>query len=41
MTLPTEVKTEGVKAKFENGILEVIIQKKEVKRKEEKNIKVE
>jgi HSP20 family protein len=42
MTLPTEVKTEGIKAKFENGILEVIMQKKEVtKKKEEKEIRVE
>lgn len=41
-TLPTEVKTEGVKAKFENGVLEVIMQKKEVaKKKEEKEVKVE
>jgi len=42
MTLPTEVKTEGVKTKFENGVLEIIMQKKEVaKKKEEKEIKVE
>jgi HSP20 family protein len=42
MTLPAEVKTEGVKAKFENGILEIIMQKKEAsKKKEEKEVKVE
>jgi len=41
MTLPVEVKTEGVKAKFENGVLEVVMTKKEVKKKEEKEIKVE
>jgi HSP20 family protein len=39
--LPTEVKTEGVKAKFENGILEVIMLKKEVKKKEEKEVRVD
>jgi HSP20 family protein len=39
--LPTEVKTEGVKAKFENGILEVIMPKKEVKKKEEKEVRVD
>jgi len=41
MTLPAEVKPEGMKAKFENGILEVIMPKKEVKKKEEKEVKVE
>lgn len=41
MTLPEEVKTEGVKAKFENGILEVVMPKREVKKKEEKEVKVE
>lgn len=41
MTLPTEVKTEGVKAKFENGVLEIVMQKKEAKKKEEKEIKIE
>jgi HSP20 family protein len=41
MTLPEEVKTEGVKAKFENGILEVVMPKREVKKKDEKEIKVE
>jgi len=41
-TLPTEVKTEGIKAKFENGVLEIIMQKKEIaKKKEEKEIKLE
>ena len=39
--LPTEAKTEGVKAKFENGILEVFMPKKEVKKKEEKEVKVD
>jgi HSP20 family protein len=39
--LPMEVKTEGVKAKFENGILDVVMPKKEVKKKEEKEVKVE
>lgn len=41
MTLPEEVKTEGVKAKFENGILEVVMPKREVKKKDEKEIEVE
>jgi len=42
MSLPAEVKTEGIKTKFENGILEIIMQKKEVaKKKEEKEIKIE
>lgn len=41
MALPAEVKTEGVKAKFENGILEAVMLKKEVKKKEEKEVKVE
>ena len=41
MPLPVEVKTEGVKAKFENGILEVVMPKKEIKKKEEKEVKVE
>ena len=41
MTLPLEIKTEGVKAKFENGILEVIMPKREVKKKEEKEVQVE
>ena len=41
MTLPTEVKTEGMKAKFENGVLEVIMPKREAKKKEEKEVKVE
>ena len=41
MTLPEEVNTEGAKAKFENGVLEVTMPKKEVKKKEEKEIKVE
>lgn len=41
MTLPEEVKTEGVKAKFENGILEVVMPKRETKKKEEKEVKVE
>lgn len=41
MALPTEVKTEGMKAKFENGVLEVLMLKKEVKKKEEKEVKVE
>jgi len=39
--LPTEVKTEGVKAKFENGILDVIMPKKEIKKKEEKEVRVD
>ncbi len=40
MNLPEEVKTEGVKTKFENGVLEVVMPKKEIKKKEEKNIKI-
>jgi len=42
MSLPREVKTEGIKTKFENGILEIIMQKKDIgKKKEEKEVKVE
>jgi HSP20 family protein len=37
--LPEEVKTEGVKAKFENGVLEVIMPKKEAKK--EKDVRIE
>jgi len=40
ITLPEEVKTQGVKAKFEDGFLEVVMPKKEVRKKEEKNIKI-
>jgi HSP20 family protein len=40
ITLPEEVKTEGVKTKFENGVLEVVMPKKEIKKKEEKNINI-
>lgn len=40
MSLPVEVKTEGVKAKFENGVLEVLMSKKEVKKKEEREVRV-
>jgi len=39
ITLPEEVKTEGVKAKFENGVLDVIMKKKEVKK--EKEVKID
>jgi len=39
VNLPEEVKTEGVKAKFENDILEVVMQKKEIKK--EKEVKVD
>jgi len=28
MTLPAEVKAEGIKAKFENGVLEIVLKKK-------------
>jgi HSP20 family protein len=38
--LPEEIKTQGMKAKFENGILEVVMPKKEIKKKEEKNINI-
>jgi HSP20 family protein len=41
MSLPMEVKTEGVKAKFENGILEIVVPKKEFKKREGKEVKVE
>jgi len=41
-TLPEEVNTENVKAKFENGLLEIILPKKAEKKKEkEKVVKVE
>ncbi len=32
-SLPSEVKTEGAKAKFENGLLKIILSKKEIKKK--------
>jgi HSP20 family protein len=41
MRLPVEVKTEGVKAKFENVVLEVVMPKREAKKKGEKEVKVE
>lgn len=42
VSLPAEVKTENIKTRFENGVLEVLMQKKEtVKKKEEKEVKVE
>jgi len=42
MSLPAEIRTEGIKTKFENGVLEIIMQKREVtKKKEEKEIKIE
>lgn len=41
MTLPEEVKTDGVKAKFENGVLEIILKKRVPKKKEEKEVKIE
>jgi HSP20 family protein len=37
-TLPEEVKTEGIKAKFENGVLEVIMKKKDAKKEKEVEI---
>ncbi len=40
ISLPKEVKTEGAKAKFENGVLEIILKKKQPKKKE-KEIKIE
>lgn len=42
MSLPVEIKTEGVKTKFENGVLEIILKKKELaKKKEEREVKVD
>ena len=41
ITLPEEVNTEGVKARFEDGVLEVVIPKKEVRKREEKDVKIE
>lgn len=41
VSLPAEVATEGVKAKFENGILKVVMRKKETKKKVEKEVRVE
>jgi HSP20 family protein len=38
LTLPTEVLTEGVRAKFENGMLEIIMPKKEAKKREAREI---
>lgn len=38
VSLPEEVRTENVRAKFEDGVLEVIMPKKE---KREKNVKIE
>jgi HSP20 family protein len=39
ITLPEKVKTEGVRAKFEDGILEVIMPKKEARK--EKDVKID
>ncbi len=39
LSLPEEVKTDGVKARFENGVLEVVMKKKESKK--EKNIEID
>jgi len=39
MSLPEEVKTEGVKAKFDDGILEIVLKKKETTK--EKEVKIE
>jgi HSP20 family protein len=41
ITLPEDVRTEGVKAKFEDGFLEVVMPKKEVRKKEEKDVKID
>lgn len=42
MSFPEDVKTEGARAKFENGVLEITLPKKEIKRKkEEKEVKIE
>lgn len=41
ITLPEEVKTERVKAKFEDGFLEVVMQKKEARKKEEKDVRID
>ena len=41
ITLPEEVKTEGIKAKFEDGVLEVVMPKKEFRKKEEKDVKID
>jgi len=40
VSLPVEAKTDGVKAKFENGVLEIILPKKEIKKKEERVVRV-
>ena len=41
VSLPAEVKTEGVKAKMENGILQIALPKKEAKKKDEKSVRIE
>lgn len=41
ITLPEKVKTQGVKARFEDGFLEVVMPKKEVRKKEEKDVEID
>jgi HSP20 family protein len=38
--LPIEISTEGVRAKFDNGLLKITLPKRELRKKEEKEVKV-
>lgn len=40
ISLPIEIKTEGIKAKMDDGVLKIIMPKKEIKKKEEKEVNV-
>jgi HSP20 family protein len=39
--LPTEVKTDGAKAKFEDGVLEVVLKKREPTKKKVKEVRID
>ena len=39
--LPRDVKTDGAKARFENGVLEIILKKSEATKKNVKDVKIE
>jgi len=41
LTLPVEVKTEKIKAKLKDGVLEIVLPKKDIKKREEKEIKID
>lgn len=41
LSLPAEVKPEQAKARFENGVLDIILPKKEIRAKEKRTLKIE